>query len=326
MNMTSKSSSGTSISKKLPHKGAKSIAKKTGRKADAIVKDKSGGRLLASNDARETRILMDIFSQSENIAHVLAGVLAKVDDTVPGAVLSHIKAAQEAARNIHLKSRAHVTCVARIPYAVKGYDRMRAEEAEERMAMGLVQQSPVGKLRAFNAKCRTGGTIGDKHKRHLANSPTNEDDSATSARRSKRVSSGVKPTDTPFSGLPPHGKKLWSREDIVAAVGPYEGKVRKARIMAILRKKKTHYQSVSAIYRMLKKCENGESPRCVFECIPIRMYCAYLHLLCACSSISYIAHRHSFLSSGPEVVHARQLLRISLMSLNLRPRLHPVEL
>jgi len=215
-------------------------------------------RALPANLARDARQLLDTMAQSETIADVLSDVLSKIDGVVSPRLISQIEVAQQAASNIYQKGRTAATKISKLPLAVKAYDVAKAAEAKQREALGEVETRPVGKLRAFNRSCKNHSS---KSAKSDATRTGTSNDAGKENRSSPRTGKVAAYKESTFTGAPPAGKKKWSREDIVAALSPYQGKTRKEMISAMLKKGKCGYKSDSGIYLLLKNTKNGRSPR-----------------------------------------------------------------
>lgn len=244
---------------------AKSQSSPCGKSAPkkARVSTSNTSDVLATNAARETRVLLDYVTESRNIADVLADVLAKLDSKTPGIIVSRIKAAQEAAVNVYRKGREQATRVSKVPYALKGFDAATAAEKRARAAEGEKEMTSIAKLRAFNRECKDPKAVAVSK---VVGKAMAENLGKENRRSSPRAKSPLAEMNTgseadAFTGMPPEGKQLWTREDIVTALVSYHGAERKNRIVTILKKKKTHFKTDNGIYRMLRKYEVGESPR-----------------------------------------------------------------
>lgn len=217
-------------------------------------------RIVPANAARKARVLLDVISEAGNIAYVLEDVLARLGKDKPGIIVSRIKAAQEAAVNVMEQGRANISNVSKAPFVLKAYDALEAAKAKERAEMGEQEKSPILKLRAFNHSCKKGrvmsSTIGVQSTKKSKSEGGNK--IWHSPRTNKQP---VVQLEDNFTGLPPKGKTKWSQADIIKALIPCTGALRKDRITKILKMGKFHYRSDSGIYLLLKKYRNGQDPR-----------------------------------------------------------------
>jgi hypothetical protein len=220
----------------------------------------SSGSNSSTNPAKEAFFLLDLLQVVKDVSTALGQFKCNHGKDVADAGIKHLEVMMEALDWIQLAGTKQVGRISKVKYLSRAYELTRTAEKKRKAddPMTMVRRRAVCGLREFVRSCKRARS--DEVKKEKA--PPQPMPFYEEPRRSPRGPSPVPSTAlliTDFTGLPPQGANVWTKETLAWFVDNLFTSDQKARpfLLKIIAKGMSPYKDHNSILKMYRKWKNN---------------------------------------------------------------------